>query len=186
MDEILIMNVIKTALNRYRMENLDIIKPQTKKHLISIETYLQSCIKTYENSVSELDKINLSVRGICNQSNVGKSTVYQNKEVLYTYIKNRVKEIEENFDIFSKKKIFNLEKKNNQLVQRLDNMIVDYIEVANLKLKIEELYKENEKLQKQKDVLAQERIKLIDTKNQLSLELSKLRNNVIEFHKQNR
>lgn len=184
MDEEIIITLIKSTLNRYRIEDFDTIKFQNRNHLISIETYFQKCIKVYQDCIIKLDKINLSIRGVCNNSNVGKSTVYQNKDILYAYVENRIKEIEETFDMFKKKKVLNLENKNTQLLQRLDNMIVDYIENTNLKFKVEELYKETEKLQKQKNALAQERLTLINTNNQLSLELSKARNNIIELHHQ--
>ena len=182
MDEALIITIIKSTLNQYRIDDFDTIKYQTQKHLISIEIYLQKCIEIYQDCVTELDKLNLSIRGICSNSNVGKSTVYQNKEILYVYMENRIKEIEGSFDMFSKKKILNLENKNKMLEQRLDKMVIDYIEIANFKLKVEELHKENEKLQIQKDVLARERVELINSNNLLYLELSKVRNNIIEFH----
>lgn len=181
MDEILILNLIKSNLIIYRLDSFDLMKIQTQNQLIAIETYLQKCIDIYNNCISEIKKINLSVRGICNNSNIGKSTVYQNKDTLYTYIENRINEIESNYDIFSKKKITNLKNKNELLEQRLSKMIVDYIEMANIKIKIDDLYKENEKLKKQKDLLFLERTELIHTNNNLSLELTKLKNNVIDF-----
>ncbi|MDR3597924.1 hypothetical protein [Clostridium sp.] len=185
MDEELIVDVVKSKIIAYKLENYHKIKPKTKKHLMLIETYFQNCITIYENCILELDKINLSIRGVCSNSNVGKSTVYENKDILYTYIQNRINEMNDKFDIFSKKEIFNLETKNTQLEQRLNNMIINYIELANLKAKIDDLYKENEKLKKQKDALAQERIELIKTNNDLALELTKLRNNIIEFPNEN-
>lgn len=181
MDEILIINIIKSNLVMYKLEEFDLIKVQTKKHLIAIERYLQSCMDIYNNCILEINNINLSVRGICNNSNVGKSTVYQNKEILYTYIENRINEIESNYDILSKKKVSKLKSRNELLEQRLSKMIVDYIEMANIRIKIEDLYKENEKLRKQKDVLLLERTELINTNNNLSFELTKLKNNIIEF-----
>lgn len=178
-----IINIIKPLLNKYDIENFDGLKPQTQQQLIMIEQYFQLCIEKYSNIKHRLDDFDLSIRGICKASNIGKSTVYNNPDILKKYIEKRLNEVECNISIISKPKLDALTNKVEQLQSNLDKMLIDIVEFENMRIKISNLEKTITRLETQKQIIAEEKNNYIIKNNELQKELMKKNNKIIHINK---
>ncbi len=181
MEESSITKLVSIKLKNFKVDDFDTLKPSQQSQLIKIETYFQICNEHYENALQYLSKIDLTIRGICKEAEVGKSTVYNSPDTLLKYIEKRTEELECNneFIVSGKLKGMEDEIKNQQAL--IDNLIVDNIEYMNQKMLIENLKKENERLLKQREIHNKEKSDLIKKNNELSIELRKVKNNIIEF-----
>src|SRR5690625_3339691 len=99
-----ITDLIKQLLVQYEMTPFNELKPNLKRHLINIESYFQRCLSIHQKILEDFKEIDLNTRGISSGSGVGKSTIYNQKDVLMQYIEKRLKDLECNIEIAPKEK----------------------------------------------------------------------------------
>src|SRR5690625_3081543 len=132
-----ITDLINQLLKQYEMTPFNELRPNLKKHLINIESYFQRCLDIYQNILVDFKEIDLSTRGISSGSGVGKSTIYNQKDVLKQYIEKRLLDLECNIEISSKEKYSKLLDENNDMKSMLDKVIINQIEFTNNKIELE-------------------------------------------------
>lgn len=181
MEEYSITKTVSDKLKEYNIGNFDDLKPSQKSHFINIEEYFQNCIDEFKKLENELNNIDLNIRGICRGANVSKSTVYKYPDTLLKYIDKRKEELECNKGFINISKLKVMEEEIGKQKGIIDNLIIDNIEFMNQKMLIENLQKENERLLKLKEAHGREKAELIRKNNEMSIELKKVRNNLIEF-----
>jgi hypothetical protein len=174
-----IISLIRPFLKEYGIEDFDSLKPQTQKQLIMIETYLQQCIEKFQVIRQNLNELDLSVRGICKGSDIGKSTVYNNPDTLKRYIEKRLSEINCNIKLVSKLEYDALSTKVEELESFLNKTLVDMVEFENMRNRVEELEKTITRLEEKRKIIEEEKNGYVIKNNELLKELKKLRNNVI-------
>ncbi|MGN7298091.1 hypothetical protein [Ferdinandcohnia sp. SAFN-114] len=181
MEEYFITETIRGKLKEYSIGTYDDLKPSLKSNLVRIEGYFQECLDKFRKIELELNEIELNTRGICIGAHISKSTVYNNPDTLLKYIDKRKVELECNIELINRNRIKALEEEVEKQKDIIDKLIIDNIEFMNQKLLIENLQKENKRLLNYKEVHSRERAELIRQKDEMSIELKKIRNNLIEF-----
>jgi uncharacterized ubiquitin-like protein YukD len=173
---------LKENLQRFSIEGYDQVKPSVKEQLLNIEKYLIDCEEKISSTVEILNSINLTVRGIANESGVSKSTIYNSPDFLKKYIEERVNEISKK-DLFSKEKVQHLQNQVGELQNLLDKMTIDIIKFENLSISKEKLEKEVARLTNKAELNNEERNQFISQINAMEVELRKYRNQgkVISF-----
>lgn len=183
MEEYAITKTVREKLVEYRIGTYDDLKPGLKSILLRIEEYFQECNENFRNIEHQLKDIDLNTRGICKGANISKSTVYNYSDILLKYIDNRKEELECNKEIIDRNSLRALEEEIEKQKIIIDKLIIDNIDFMNQKKIIGNLQKENERLIKQREAHAREKAELIRKNNEISIELKKVRNNLIEFPK---
>lgn len=181
MEQYSITKTVSDKLKDFSIGNFDDLKPSMQSHLISIEEYFQKCNEEFRKIKLQLDKIDLNTRGICNGANISKSTIYNYPDILLKYIDNRKEELDCNKEFINSERLKALEEEIEKQKVIIDKLIIDNIDYMNQKILIENLKKENERLLKQRDTLGREKAALNKRNNEMSIELKKVRNNLIEF-----
>lgn len=181
MEEYSITQSVSNKLIEYGIGKFDELKPSLQSQFIKIEGYFQKCNDLYKNVELELKNIDLNTRSICEGAGVGKSTVYKHPNTLKKYIEERVKDLECNKELVARGKLKSLEEEIQKQKDLIDKLIIDNIEYMNQKMLIENLQKDNERLIKQREIYNREKAELIKKNNEMSIELRKVRNNLIEF-----
>lgn len=163
--------VIYNNLKKYGIGSFEEVNSATRSQYAKIEEYCQRCIAEYRRLRDEVEAIDISVKGVCTGSGIGRSTVYaSNNTHLRMYIENRIKEIGEDTDIFNKKKLDNLREQFAEAEKKFDSLKINTInqmqlELENRSLKID---KETLELEKQRDnqerALFLERITFLERK----------------------
>ena len=99
MDEQDSTNKVALYLEEYEISSFDKLKEQTINQLVNIELYFEKCNEIYDEIIQKFDCINLSTRGICRNSKISKSTIYNNPDILKKYIERRVVDMKCNVQI---------------------------------------------------------------------------------------
>lgn len=181
MEEYFIIQTVSKKLKEFKIGELEDLRPSLQSHFVKIESYFQECNVYYKNAVKELEKFDLNTRSICERAGVGKSTVYKYPNTLKKYIEERVMELECNKELVEIRGLKTLEEEVQKQKNLIDKLIIDNIEYMNQKMLIENLQMENERLLKQREIYYREKAQLINKNNELSIELKKLKNNLIKF-----
>lgn len=181
MDEGRIVSIITPLLQKYNIKNFDLLKSQEQKHLISIEKYLQNCNELLNDAKKNIKQIELSMRGVCRGANISKTTVYNSSDILRKYVDNRLTELEYNIDIVSKDRLSNLQNENEKLSDLNDKLIIDNIELMNIKIQNEELNRIQCSLIREKEVLLYEKQELKIKVNELLAQSKREKNNVVQY-----
>ncbi|GEM_PF-5834703 len=181
MDEGRIISIIVPLLQKYNIQDFHILKSQEQKQLILIEKYLQKCNELLDDAKKNIKKIELSMRGVCRGANLSKSTVYNSSNILRKYVDNRLTELEYNIDIVSKDKLSNLQNENKKLSDLNDKLIIDNIELMNIKIQNEELNRIQGSLIREKEALLYEKQELKIKVNELSVQSKREKNNIVRY-----
>ncbi len=181
MEEIDIIENIKSLLEQYKIIPFEDMKPQLQEHLICIEKYFQYCLEIYYKIIDESESIDLSTRGVSKGSGVSKSTIYNHEETIKKYVEQRIKDIECNIEIIPQGKYSRLVDENKKMKSMIDKMVVDEIGHINLKIELERISNERERLLAQVKAIAKEKTDLIKTNNELRTKVIKSKNNVLRF-----
>lgn len=185
MEEKIRIQIEKSLISSCNME-WDQLKPNIQEHLLKIEGYFQSCISTYEESINRIKSINLSTRGICEGSNVSKSTIYGIPIPLREYVESRVDEISK---MFYSEKIKKLEADYNEVKALLDNNLEMFLQNKAIEYKFIELQKENSRIQEKLNLAIKKNSSLVEENAKLKQELKlakQLKNNVTNISKMER
>ncbi|MDK0838953.1 hypothetical protein ACSW8S_17470 (plasmid) [Clostridium perfringens] len=161
------LDKVKMFLKKYEIGNIDTIKEQTKNHLLNIESYFQKCESNYNEILEKQKSINLSTRGICENSGVSKSTIYNNADILKKYIDSRLLDIECNIEIVSKIQLESIKRENCELKNIIDNILINKIQFMNFKNENIKLKKQLESLGKKLDSYKEDRRQLINRINKI-------------------
>ncbi|BAH06651.1 hypothetical protein [Clostridium kluyveri] len=183
MEEREIIGIIKPLLNNYGIEEFDALKPQTQRRLVMMEKYFQKCIEKYANIKQNIRHLDLSVRGICKGSNVGKTTVYNNPDILKKYIEKRINDIECNVLIIPKLEFNTLVNKVELLQSNLNKMLVDIARFENMRVKVKSLEKIIANLEVQKIALQHELNKSEAEKDELQREFIRKKSKIVSIYK---
>lgn len=163
MEENELNKIIDSNLRKYKIGNLDETNSATQSQYTKIEDYLQKCIAEYHKFKDDIEKIDVSVKGICVGSGVGRSTVYaSNNTNLRIYVENRISEIEGEMDVFNKKKLELLKKQFAEAAKKYDSLKINTIKQAELELENRKLKIANETLETQKQQDAEEREQFVE------------------------
>jgi hypothetical protein len=172
-------------LKQFNLGGLNRYNENTQEQFITIEQYFLETEERIIKALEEIKSINLNVRGICDATNISKSTVYNKKNTLRLYIEKRIEDIE-NQDLFSKSKQEKTQERLSELEAFLDKNIIDQIEFNNLKVHNEHLQGEVNRLSEKNELLGMERAELVKKINDMDNELTRLRNkkgNVVTLKK---
>lgn len=160
----------------YKIGKLDDISSVTvQKQLVQIEGYLQEFREEQKKLSEQIKKHSkLSINSVSKKTDIERSQIYQNSNTLKLYVVNRISEIEKE-DILKVNKyeqLRNDKRELNEYIERLRQQVVDNFE---LKQCIEDLERQNKRLneqleQRQKDIytLQMEKDKLQKTLNKLN------------------
>lgn len=181
MEEDKIIQIVKLLLNKYGLKSFETLRTQNQKELIEIEKYFQKCDKIYEKVEFELNnQIDLNIRGICKGSGVAKSTVYKedNKPILKEYIDNRLGDIslKSNACLINKMKVNSMDRYIKELEHDIKLMVIDNIELLELKRKNNELSEKLDNMTRNYNNLLEERAINVKKYNEIDAELKKFRN----------
>jgi hypothetical protein len=170
-----VITATQKRLKQYNLGELNHYKETTQEQFMTIEEYFLKTEERINKAIEEINSINFNIRGICNEINISKSTIYNNPNTLRLFLEKRIEEIE-NQDIFSKNKAVKTQERMSDLEKFLDNAIIDQIEFNNLKLHNDYLQNEVRLLTEKKELLTLERIHLVNKINEMESELRRLRN----------
>ncbi|WP_298839685.1 hypothetical protein [Clostridium sp.] len=106
------ISIIGDKLKKYDMPQYSSLKPNIKEYLYKIETGIQSIIQERKASIEIYRSNKINVLNIVSKVGIARQTVYNNREVLETYILKNQDESEKN-DVF--KSIDGLNEKINSL-----------------------------------------------------------------------
>lgn len=179
-----IIAATQERLKQFNLGELNRYKESTQEQFITIEQYFLETEERVNKALEEIKTTNFNIRGICNEINISKSTVYNNPNTLRLYIEKRMSDIEKQ-DPLSKNKQRKTQERMSELEGFLDKTIIDQIDFNNLKLHNEHLQAEVNRLAEKNELLSLERVKLVKKQNDMDLELRRLRNkkgNVVSFN----
>jgi hypothetical protein len=162
-------------LRQYNLGELAHYKDSTQEQFIMIEKYFLAAESRIKRAIEEMKSINFNMRGICNEINISKSTVYNNPNTLRLYIENRIADIEKQ-DMLLKNKNDKARERISELESFLSKTIIDQIEFNNLKVYNEHLLTEVNRLIEKNEVLGLERAEFVKKFNAMELELRRFRN----------
>jgi hypothetical protein len=180
------MDSIETyVINKFNSLNIgkyEDLRPYMKKQIIEIEEYIADSSTKRQNAISLYRENNVTIKSISDNTSVSKATIYNNPDILKKYIDERIKECESvESKFYDKDKINKLENNYSNLQELYDNIMVQVIDMNNLKIENENLRKE---LELKKKIIADFSM----TNNLLMKELQdvkrdflKASNNVINF-----
>lgn len=178
-----IIAATQKRLKQFNLGDLNHYKDSTQEQFITIEQYFIETEERFHKSLKEIKSIHFNIRGICNDINISKSTVYNNPNTLRLYIEKRINDIEKQ-DLLTKNKQKKIQERTHELELFLDRAIIDQIEFNNLKVHNEQLQVEVNRLAKKNELMSLERAELVKKLNDIELEIRKIRNrkgNVIKF-----
>lgn len=181
MDEQEIISEVAKYLEKYEICSLDTFKEQTINQLLNIELYFKKCGEIYDEVTQKLDYINLTTRGICKNSKISKSTIYNNPDTLKKYIECRISDMKYKI-IIPKEEVERLEKENLDLKDILDKTLINKIKYMNLKNENMQLKKQLSEMHEVLDLYKQERKEHINKINKLEKRICK-EDNILEFRK---
>lgn len=173
MDEENILGIIEDNFKKYNINSSELNIDNIKKQLIVIEKYFANCTDMYNEITKELEKINLSVRGICRNAGIGKSTIYKEPYTLRLYIESRIKDLKCNVQLIQKDKLVNLQKENGEIRELLDKTIIKEIQLMNIKNENQELKEQLVKAHKDIQRYQIERVKYLKENEKLASNLNK-------------
>lgn len=170
-----IIAATEERLKQYNLGELSYFKDSTQEQYIVIEKYFLESEARIKKTVEDMKSINFNMRGICNEINISKSTIYNNPNTLRLYIENRIADIEKQ-DMMLKYKNDKARERISELESFLNKSIIDQIEFNNLKVYNEHLLSEVNRLMESNKVLGLERAEFVKKFNAMELELRRLRN----------
>lgn len=147
--------VLKTItdakLSQFNMDNLDKLKDKTVQRLLEIEFFIQYSNKCIAQNINEIKNNRLSMTNL-EKSNIitcTRKTLY-NDTIVNKYIKESIK-LEE--DYFNSKELKKLQADYDNLLNLNDKLLVNIIDIHELKSQIKELNKEILNLHEEKNNL---------------------------------
>lgn len=162
-------------LKQFGLGELNYYKQNTQEQFITIEQYFLEKEERLKEILEEIKSINFNIRGICEEINISKSTVYNNRNTLLLYIEKRIEDIEKQ-DLLFKNKQEKSQERITEIEDFLDKAIIDQIEYNNLKVYNEHLQDELNRVIEKNETLGAERLELVKRLNEAEIELRQLRN----------
>lgn len=143
--------IIDAKLSQFNMDNLDKLKDKTVQRLLEIEFFIQYSNKCIAQNINEIKNNRLSMTNL-EKSNIitcTRKTLY-NDTIVNKYIKESIK-LEE--DYFNSKELKKLQADYDNLLNLNDKLLVNIIDIHELKSQIKELNKEILNLHEEKNNL---------------------------------
>ncbi len=139
--------VIGNKLEQFGLPQFGVLKTNIQEHLKKIETAIQAYKESNSKALKVLRECKIDVLSISEKAEIARQTIYNNKEILETYIIKSQK-INESADLFFKLK--DLQKKNKELEEDIHLLQLRDVTIEMLKKTNEEL--SNELFEKAKEI----------------------------------
>ncbi|WP_079523835.1 hypothetical protein [Solibacillus isronensis] len=162
-------------LKQFGLGELSYYKENTQEQFFTIEQYFLEKEERLKEILEEIKSTNFNIRGICKDTNISKSTVYNNPNTIRLYIEKRIKDIETQ-DLLFKNKQEKSQERITEIEDFLDKAIIDQIEYNNLKVHNGHLQVELNRFSEKCELLGAERLELVKRLNAAEIELRQLRN----------
>lgn len=122
-------------LNSLNIGSSEDLTEKVKEYLIRIEKIIQERKQRREELLKEYKALKISIKGITDECNISRQTIYNNKEILQTYINNALQE-QEKEDIFYS--INSLREQIESLEQKIFKMRVRDLDIEKQQYLIDE------------------------------------------------
>ncbi|HHT7188315.1 TPA: hypothetical protein ACTZ5N_001578 [Bacillus cereus] len=169
-----ISDIVAENIKKYGINNgkFDGLRPTTQKHLLRIEAYLQSYINVLEELADKIKKSKLNLLTLTEETDISRSTIYNNSDTIKEYIDKRIAEIEAE-DTLSLNKMNRREQEIIELREHYENIQLHLIDTEILEAKVKELEKELGDLRRINETHTAQISRLQRENQQLLQELSK-------------
>lgn len=171
-------DIVTATAGRLKQFGLGVLihyKENTQEQFFTIEQYFLEKEAHLKEILEDIKSINFNIRGICKETNISKSTVYNNPNTIRLYIEKRIEDIEKQ-DILFKNQKEKSQERITEIEDFLDKAIIDQIEYNNLKVHNEHLQVELNRVSEKCELLGAERLELVKKLNEAEKELRQLRN----------
>lgn len=173
---------INERLKRLDLPSYEELKPKIQSYLVQLEQVIQNKSHLREELIEQYKDSKISIAGIVKEIGISRQTVYNNKEVLESYINDAITSQEQS-DFYSREKYLTDKIKYLEetiyLLQQRDITVEDLKqELSLLKRELASSYNINERLQEQNK-------ELTDRIQELEGVLRNNNINVIDIQKKN-
>lgn len=147
----ILKDIVNAKLYSFNMESLDKLENKTVKRILETEFFIQYSNKRISDSIDEIKSNLISITNLAKSDIItcSRKTLYNDK-VLNKYIE---KSAEIETDYFNSKELKKVQNNYNDLSNLYDKLLVNIIDIYELKSQIKELNKEILNLHEEKNNL---------------------------------
>lgn len=151
MEDNILKDIVNAKLYSFNMEDLDKLENKTAKRLLETEFFIQYSNKCIGENIAKIKSNLISITNLANSDIItcSRKTLYNDK-VLNEYIKNCA---ENETDYFNSKELKKVQNNYNDLSNLYNKLLVNIIDIYDLKSQIKELNKEIFNLYEEKNNL---------------------------------
>lgn len=151
-------------LNNLNIGSYEDLTDKLKEYIIRIETIIQGRKQRREELLKQYKSLKISIKGITNECNISRQTIYNNKDILQAYINSALQE-QEKEDVFCN--INSLREEIESLGQKVFKMQTRDLQIEKQQYIIDEQKEILNNKDKSIQALEKRNIELIDKVNEL-------------------